>query len=192
MDIAAQIPPGPVGVIFLDTLNRSIGGSENKDEDMGAYVTSAAALAAQFQCAIIIIHHSGTNENRPRGHTSLTGAVEAQIGVKRDAAGRIIAAVEYMKDGPEEGQVVSKLKVVEVGIDEDGEPITSCVVEHTPGCGCSEAPCLACGSVSLWAPRRTFRLEGQQLAFPRSPARSQPCPTRQPPGNFCQDSGQAA
>jgi hypothetical protein len=128
MDIAAQIPPGPVGAIFLDTLNRSIGGSESKDEDMGAYVTAAAVLAAQFQCAIIIIHHCGTNENRPRGHTSLTGAVEAQIGVKRDAAERIIAVVEYMKDGPEEEQVVSKLEVVDVGTDEDGESITSCVI----------------------------------------------------------------
>jgi hypothetical protein len=105
-------------------LNRSIGGSESKDEDMGAYVTAAAALAARFQCAVIIIHHCGTNENRPRGHTSLTGAVEAQIGVKRDDAGRIIAAVEYMKDGPEEGQIISKLEVVELGTDEDGEPIT--------------------------------------------------------------------
>jgi hypothetical protein len=128
MDIAAQIPPGPVGAIFLDTLNRSIGGSESKDEDMGAYVTAAAALAAQFQCAVIIIHHCGTNENRPRGHTSLTGAVEAQIGVRRDAAGLIVADVEYMKDGPEEGQVVSKLEVVDVGVDEDGEAITSCVI----------------------------------------------------------------
>jgi RecA-family ATPase len=66
VDIAAQVPPGPVGAIFLDTLNRSIGGSESKDEDMGAYVTAAAALAARFQCAVIIIHHCGMNESRPR------------------------------------------------------------------------------------------------------------------------------
>jgi hypothetical protein len=128
MDIAAQIPPGPVGAIFLDTLNRSIGGSESKDEDMGAYVTAAAALAAQFQCAVVIIHHCGTNENRPRGHTSLTGAVEAQIGVRRDADGRIVADVEYMKDGPEEERVVSRLEVIDVGLDEDGEAITSCFI----------------------------------------------------------------
>jgi hypothetical protein len=98
-------------------------------------VTAAAALAAQFQCAVIIIHHCGTNENRPRGHTSLTGAVETQIGVKRDAAGRIVASVEYMKDGPEEGLIVSKLEVVDVGVDEDGEPITSCVIAEADGEG---------------------------------------------------------
>jgi hypothetical protein len=64
----------------------------------------------------------------PRGHTSLTGAVEAQIGVKRDAGEQIIAILECMKDGPEDQQIVSRLEVVDVGVDEDGEPITSCVI----------------------------------------------------------------
>jgi hypothetical protein len=104
---------------------------------MGAYVTAAAALAARFQCAVIIIHHCGMNESRPRGHTSLTGAVEAQIGVRRDAAGLIVAAVEYMKDGPEEGRIVSRLETVQVDLDEDGEPVTSCVIadadDEAPG-----------------------------------------------------------
>jgi len=133
LDIAAQIPSGPVGAIVLDTLNRSIGGSENKDEDMSAYVIAATAIADRFRCSVIIIHHCGTNESRPRGHTSLTGAVDAQIAVKRDAKGQIFALVEYMKDGPEDEQVVCRLDVVEVGLDEDGEPITSCVIVPVDG-----------------------------------------------------------
>ena len=35
--------------------------------------------------------------------------------------------VEYMKDGAEGDTIVSRLENVEVGIDEDGDPITSCV-----------------------------------------------------------------
>ena len=51
--------------------------------------------------------------------------------VKRDEAGRIIATVEYMKDGPEGDEIVSRLEVVEVGTDEDGDAITSCIIEET-------------------------------------------------------------
>jgi hypothetical protein len=74
--------------------------------------------------------HEGT---RPRGHSSLMGAVDAQIAVKRDAADNIIATVELMKDGSQGDEFVSKLEVVEVGIDDDGDKITSCVIVPVEG-----------------------------------------------------------
>src|SRR5215213_6257314 len=76
----------PVAVV-LDTLNRSLRGSESSDEDMSAYVNAADAIREAFQCAVVVVHHCGIDGTRPRGHTSLTGAVEAQLAVKRDAAG---------------------------------------------------------------------------------------------------------
>lgn len=119
-------------VVVLDTLNRSLRGSENSDEDMSAYIKAADAIREGFNCAVIIVHHCGVNETRPRGHTSLTGAIAAQLAVKRDANKSIVVTVEWMKDGDTEGEeTVSILEQVEVGIDEDGEPITSCVVMPT-------------------------------------------------------------
>ena len=115
-------------VIALDTLNRSLRGSESSDEDMSAYIRAADSLREAFDCAIIIVHHCGLDGNRPRGHTSLTGAADAQLSVSRDAGGNIVMTVEYMKDGPEGDRIVSRLEQIEVGEDEDGEPITSCVV----------------------------------------------------------------
>jgi hypothetical protein len=133
-DIAAQIPPEPCAAIVIDTLNRSIRGSESKDEDMSAYIAAADALRERFKCAVIIIHHCGINDTRPRGHTSLTGAVDTQIAVKRDAAGPIAAALEWMKDGPEGvDPVMSRLRVVELGEDDAGETISSCIVEPVDG-----------------------------------------------------------
>jgi hypothetical protein len=58
----------------------------------------------------------------------LTGAVDAQIGVRRDAARNIIAEVEAAKDGPEGATFTSALEVVEVGTDDHGEAITSCII----------------------------------------------------------------
>jgi hypothetical protein len=65
------------------------------------------------------------------------GALDVQVAVKRDAADNIIAEVELMKDGPQGGKFTSRLEVVEVGTDDDGDKITSCVVmpveSATPG-----------------------------------------------------------
>jgi hypothetical protein len=74
------------------------------------------------------VHHCGIDGSCPRGHTSLTGAADAQLSVNRDAAGNIIVTLEYAKDGPQGDTVVSRLEVIEVGNDDDGNPITSCVV----------------------------------------------------------------
>jgi hypothetical protein len=125
--IRLQAKDNPV-VVVIDTLNRSLVGSESDDKDMAAYIRAADAIRNAFGCAVIILHHCGVDDSRPRGHTSLIGAVDAQLAVKRDAAGDIVVTVQRMKDGPEGDSVVSRLETVEVGNDIDGDPITSCVV----------------------------------------------------------------
>jgi len=117
-------------VIVVDTLNRTISGSETKDEDMGRYVSAADQLRQAFNCAVIIIHHCGVAGDRPRGHSSLSGAVDAQISIQKDADGTVLATLEMMKDGPEGVMLRCRLESVEAGTDTRGKPITSCVVEH--------------------------------------------------------------
>ena len=120
-------------VVVIDTLNRSLAGSESDDKDMAAYIRAADAIRHAFGCVVIIVHHCGVDATRPRGHTSLIGAVDAQLAVKRDAAENIVVTVERMKDGPEGETLVSRLEAVEVGTDMDGDPITSCVVVPVDG-----------------------------------------------------------
>jgi len=129
-------------IVTLDTLNRSLHGSENSDEDMGNYIKAADAIREAFGCAVIIIHHCGVEGTRPRGHTSLTGAVDAQLACRRDRNNNVELKVEWMKDGDSEGQIVtSTLKSVEVGTDADGESITSCVI--LPAEGVAQPECSA-------------------------------------------------
>jgi len=120
----------PVAVV-LDTLNRSLNGSESSDEDMSAYIRAADAIRESFDCSVLIVHHCGVNDSRPRGHTSLTGAADAQLSVKRDQAMNIVATVEFMKDGEAGSEVISKLDLFEIGVDEDGDPIMCGVVVET-------------------------------------------------------------
>lgn len=128
-DVRAAIGQDQCAAVVIDTLNRTIAGSESRDEDMSAYVKAADRVREAFHAAVIIIHHCGINGERPRGHTSLTGACDAQIAVRRDEQDRIIATVEHMKDGPEGDVIASRLVTVEVGADDDGDAITSCIIE---------------------------------------------------------------
>jgi AAA domain len=116
-------------IVVLDTLNRSIQGSESSDEDMTRYIHAADAIRAAFDCAVLIVHHCGIDGTRPRGHTSLTGAADAQLAVRRGANGVVVLKVEWMKDGDAEGnELAFRLEHVLVGKDEDGEDISSCIV----------------------------------------------------------------
>jgi AAA domain len=131
--IRVQSKGNPLAVVVIDTLNRSLAGSESDDKDMAAYIRAADAIHRDFGCAVIIIHHCGIDATRPRGHTSLAGAVDAQLAVKRDAADNIVVTVERMKDGPEGDTVVSRLEPLDVGTDTDGDIISSCVTLPVEG-----------------------------------------------------------
>jgi hypothetical protein len=122
----------PVAVV-LDTLNRSLAGSESSDTDMAAYIRAADAIRDAFDCAVVVVHHCGIDGSRPRGHTSLPGAVDTQLSVKRDSMDNVVVAVELMKDGPEGEEVLSRLESVDIDEDADGEAVTSCVVVEVEG-----------------------------------------------------------
>jgi hypothetical protein len=132
-DIRSKLGDIVPAAVVIDTLNRSISGSESDDRDMRAYLSAADMIRETFNCMVLIVHHCGHDGTRPRGHSSITGTVEAQIAVKRDEANNIVSLVEEMKDGPDGAQITSRLESVEVGTDEDGEKITSCVVVPVEG-----------------------------------------------------------
>jgi len=146
--VRSHLSNDPPVAVVLDTLNRSLAGSESKDEDMAAYVRAADVVRDAFDCAVVVVHHCGINDSRPRGHTALTGAADAQLKVTRDATDAVVVEVELAKDGPQGEQFVSHLEVVEVGVDEDGEAITSCVVVPSDT-GTSKAKAKVSGQADL-------------------------------------------
>jgi hypothetical protein len=92
------------------------------------YIRAADAIRGVFECLIC-----GHNGDRPRGHSSLIGALDVQTAVNCDAAENIIAELELSKDGPIGLQFVSRLVPVQIGVDQDGDTVTSCVVEKIKG-----------------------------------------------------------
>jgi hypothetical protein len=164
--IKAQLGSVVPVAIAIDTLNKSLGGSENNDEDMGAYVQAAEAVRESFHCAVVVVHHCGIDGTRPRGHTSLAGAADAQIAVKRDAEGTILTTVEFLKDGEQGAELASRLEPVTVGQDVTGTDITSCLVSATEPIEPSQKKTgakLPAGAAACWkAVQRAVEADGQQ------------------------------
>jgi hypothetical protein len=131
--ITEQFGDSPIRTITIDTLNRSLKGSESKDEDMTAYVRAAVTLAEKFQCVVLIVHHCGYDTTHPRGHTSLIGAVDADIEVTKEKTGEVRTEVKNMRDGENGAETYSRLAPIEVGTDDNDDPIVSCAI--TPAAG---------------------------------------------------------
>jgi hypothetical protein len=129
---------GPLAIVVIDTLNRVMpGGDENSSEDMGAVIAAAKLIEREFDCVVLFVHHSGKDEAKgSRGHSSLKGATDAEISVKRDGDIRTVTA-EKVRDGVD-GEVLMtfRLRPVDLGPMSDADPEaesderrTSCVVE---------------------------------------------------------------
>jgi hypothetical protein len=129
-DIRRQVGEAVPAVVCIDTLNRSLKGSESSDQDMAAYIKAADAIQDAFDCLVVIVHHCGHDGERPRGHSSLMGALDVQIAVRRDAEGDVVVELELAKDGETGLAFVSRLEKFEIGRDEDDDPVTSCVVRE--------------------------------------------------------------
>lgn len=126
-DLAAKCPPGTV--VFIDTLNRAAPGlDENSSRDMGAVIDGAKTLQQLIGGLVVLIAHTGKDSAKGlRGHSSLFAALDAAILVSREGDVRSWK-VDKAKDGKDGEAHRFILQVVEVGTDEDGDAITSCVV----------------------------------------------------------------
>jgi hypothetical protein len=129
--IAAEL--GSADLIFVDTLAQvTAGGNENSGEDMGKVLSYTQELAKATGAVVVIIHHAGKDESRgARGWSGVKAAVDFEIAVTRRGDTRE-AKVTKSKDGDGDGAWPFKLTRVDLGIDEDGESVNSCVVEFVP------------------------------------------------------------
>lgn len=117
-------------MVFVDTLSRALaGGDENGPEDMGALIGGADVVRLTTGAVVVLVHHVGKDESRgARGHSSLKAALDTEIEVTvRDKLH--VATVTKQRDLPSGDQFPFRLAIVELGLDEDGDAVTSCVVE---------------------------------------------------------------
>lgn len=128
-DFAATAPVKPSAVV-VDTLSRSLPGlDENCVETMGGVVRACDEVAAATGVAVLLVHHLGKDDTRgARGHSSLNGGIAGEITITR--AGDIrTATVTKSRHGRDGDALTFKLRTVALGLDDDGDQMTSCVID---------------------------------------------------------------
>lgn len=131
-DLAAAVlaAGGRDGLLVVDTLNRGApGADENASKDMGELIESCKELQRRIGGVVLLVHHTGKDGTKGlRGHSSLYAALDAAIEVQR-ADNRREWSIAKSKDDEDGERNAFLLRVVELGNDEYGEPVTSCIVE---------------------------------------------------------------
>jgi hypothetical protein len=128
-DILAHTGEAP-GVIFVDTLSRSIPGvDENSAKDMSLVIENCQKLGRATGCMVIVIAHAGKNDDQGvRGSSALRAAADFEIAVTRhlETQWRCLKLTKS-KDDTDGKEFAFTLASVEVGEDTDGEPVFSAV-----------------------------------------------------------------
>lgn len=125
---------GKIDIVVVDTLAQvTPGANENSAEDMGRALSHCKAIHKVIGAMVILVAHAGKDSSRGiRGWSGIKGALDVEFLVERADDVRS-ATITKMKDGLGEGtQYPFVLDSVTVDTDEDGEPITSCVLKAGP------------------------------------------------------------
>jgi hypothetical protein len=119
----AELPEKPV-LIVIDTFAHALcGGDENSAQDVGAFNTAVEMLVRNTSACVMVLHHPPKNGNGPRGSGALHGAVDTELEVNN-------RRIEPTKQRDMEicPPIGFQLHPIAIGIDEDNEEISSCVV----------------------------------------------------------------
>lgn len=127
----------PPIAVCIDTVFRSFApGNVNSSEHMMAYVESFQQVIDKG-IAGVLVHHATKSAQTPAGSVSLTGAADTVIlTANGQDDGSHTWEIEMAKDDGETEPRKFKLEIVDIGLDPDGMPASSCVVvdmaETTP------------------------------------------------------------
>jgi hypothetical protein len=115
------------GLVIADTQARvTVGLEENSATDMGIFISAVSALRAATGACVLAVHHTGRAGGDARGSSAIDGAQDTELKVV--ALGQPLRGelrTEKQKDLPEREPLPLMFKLHTVGVDDDGDPVTS-------------------------------------------------------------------
>lgn len=133
-DIIATLETlGDILVVIVDTWAQvTAGGNENSGEDMGKALAHCKRINVATGALVLLVHHSGKDASAgARGWSGLRAATDTEMEVLRVDDERVLA-ITKQKDGKDNGDDTEwgfKLRVIPIGMDEEGDVVESCFVE---------------------------------------------------------------
>src|SRR5262249_13825171 len=117
--------------IVVDTVACSMGaGDENSAADVAKLFGNATLLKNITGAHVALVHHTGKDASKgARGSYTFHGSPDTITSVTADGT-KSIAEVVKQRDRPKGEKFAFDLMSVDLGVDQDGNPRTSCVVRH--------------------------------------------------------------
>jgi hypothetical protein len=120
------------GVLCVDTLAHASAGIDENSSAMAEMISIFRDLQLRLGGVILLIHHSGKDSSRGmRGWSGLHAAMDFVIECQRDKDDPALVAefvLAKVKDGSTGARTKFRLEVVQIGVDEDGDYMSSLVV----------------------------------------------------------------
>lgn len=120
------------GVLCIDTLAHASAGLDENSSAMGEMLTIFRELQHRLGGVILLIHHSGKDASRGmRGWSGVHAAMDFVIECQRDkdsGANEAVFVITKAKDGETGIKTKFVMQTVQIGIDEDGDYMSSLVV----------------------------------------------------------------
>lgn len=118
-----MLDKGP-SLIVIDTLSRAIAGSEeNSAKEMSVVIEACGLLQKKYKAAILLVHHSSKESDNSRGSSTIEGAANTMIYVKKNKQKPSIISCKKQKNSGEFADI--EFKLIQVGQEDD----CSCVVQ---------------------------------------------------------------
>ena len=135
-DLARHVnQAGGVDVIFIDTLNRAIPGSdENLSTDMGIVIAHSNQLIELTGAAVVLTHHTGKAKERgPRGHSSLYAALDTCLMVDQVESGLRTVELVKTRQGVGGNKYYFSIENINLGVDDYGLPVVGPALTEVEG-----------------------------------------------------------
>lgn len=180
-------------LIIVDPLRDALGGSDSDPSYTSLYTTLARQIRDTIGATVLTLHHPGHGDkSRGRGDSAIDAAMDTIIGVSKEKGADDRGMVSSSKQRDEaKGRLFYRLKVVDLGEDDEGDMVRTCVFEqrdppvlidlkgeaakawaalcdgHLPGATLTEAQarevCKAAGIASKHASRTLAKLADKKL-----------------------------
>jgi len=137
----ARTFPVPLELVVIDTFSKATPGMrENESAEVSRVLERCDRIRRATGAHVLLVHHLNADGEKPRGHTSIFANLEnvlisTKLADRHDREGRVLREVKLakQKEGEDGKAIKFVLQVVDIGIDADGDPRTSCVVVPPAG-----------------------------------------------------------
>jgi AAA domain/Bifunctional DNA primase/polymerase, N-terminal len=116
-------------LVVIDTQARvTVGMEENSAKEMGVFVEAAERIRQATGACVSVVHHTGRTGGDARGSSAIDGAQSTELKVIRQDGLTGVLKVEKQKDLQERSDMPLFFDRVVLGLDEDGDEISSLVL----------------------------------------------------------------